>query len=186
MFLKCYLELTEPYAVVREAMGRPDAWLDGLAEETGRGGHDLLVEVGLALAGHRMFQTAQLHAGSLHEADRVASLPVRLRLEGSDRIFPTFEGTLDAAWLGDSRTQLALSLQYDPPLGALGRVADRALMHRVAETVARDFLDRAALRLLRAAAGLPAVPIPQAPAATGPVGGLRDDLAAGTGAQLAC
>jgi len=48
------------------------------------------------------------------------------------------------AGIGASRTQLAISAQYDPPLGSVGRALDRALLHRVAEATLKDFLDRVA------------------------------------------
>ena len=44
--------------------------------------------------------------------------------------------------LEDGRCQLAISARYDPPLGAVGRAIDRALLARVAEATVKDFLDR--------------------------------------------
>jgi hypothetical protein len=44
--------------------------------------------------------------------------------------------------VGEQRTRLAISARYRPPLGAVGRAADRVLLHRVAEATVKDFLDR--------------------------------------------
>ena len=44
-------------------------------------------------------------------------------------------------------TQLAINVRYEPPLGIIGAVADRALMHRVAEATIKDFTDQVATRL---------------------------------------
>ena len=41
-----------------------------------------------------------------------------------------------------TRTQLAMTARYTPPFGLLGRVADRGLLHRVAEATVKDFVDR--------------------------------------------
>jgi hypothetical protein len=49
--------------------------------------------------------------------------------------------------LGRDRTQLAISARYRPPLGAVGRVADRVLLHRVAEATVKDFLDQVGERI---------------------------------------
>jgi uncharacterized membrane protein len=46
------------------------------------------------------------------------------------------------AELEDGRCQLAISARYEPPLGAVGRAIDRALLSRVAEATLKDFLDR--------------------------------------------
>jgi uncharacterized membrane protein len=52
------------------------------------------------------------------------------------------EADLEVAALGGSRTQLSVSARYRPPLGSVGRVIDKALLHRVAEATIKDFLDR--------------------------------------------
>ena len=158
MFLKSYVELTMPFDEVRAAMDRrPRPWLNGLADAAERDGKRLLVDVGLELHGHDVSRRACLEVGEPVTAGRVSSLPFRLQVEGS-QLFPSLEGTLDAAWLGPDRTQVAIAAQYDPPLGVLGRAVDRALLHRVAEAVAQHFLETVAERLASrlTAAGGPA------------------------------
>jgi len=61
---------------------------------------------------------------------------------GAQRLFPLLEADLEVAGLGATRTQLSISARYRPPMGPLGRVLDRALLHRVAEAALKDFLDR--------------------------------------------
>lgn len=149
MFLKCYVEVPLPYAQVRERMAsQPGTWLGNLTDAAQRDGDRLLVEVGLTAAGHRLRRSASLETGSMRSDERVALLPVRLSIDDGNRLFPTMEGTLDAAWLGDRRSQLALALRYSPPLGLVGQAVDRALLHRVTETVMRSFLEAAAARLV--------------------------------------
>jgi hypothetical protein len=46
--------------------------------------------------------------------------------------------------MGPARSQLSLSARYAPPRGAAGKLADRALLHRVAEATIQDFVDRTA------------------------------------------
>jgi hypothetical protein len=141
MFLKTYTELPVEFEVVRAALLRhPRTWLEGTAAEAERHAGALLVDVGLELHGQELTRRARLELGSPIATDRVVSLPLRLRAERHAGLFPALEGTLDAAWLGPGRTHLALAAQYEPPFGAAGRVADRALLHRVAEAVARRLL----------------------------------------------
>jgi hypothetical protein len=54
------------------------------------------------------------------------------------------KGEIQVLPLDASRTQLSFKGSYDPPLGAVGRGIDRALLHRIAEATARDFLERLA------------------------------------------
>ncbi len=148
MFLKSYTELRLDFATVRNAMLlRPPRWLDGLMDAAEEDGEHLLTEVGLSVGGHELRRRAWLEVGDPITSERVASLPFRMRVQDHERLFPALEGTLDAAWLGPGRTHLALSAQYEPPFGAIGKIVDRTLLHRVAEVVAQRFLGRAAQHL---------------------------------------
>lgn len=149
VFLKCYVEVPLPYAEVRERMiSDPRAWLGDLTDAAQRDGERLLVEVGLSAAGRRLQRSAAIETGTVRADERIAMLPVRFSIDEASRLFPVMEGMLDAAWLGDNRSQLALELRYRPPLGLIGEAVDRALLHRVAETVMRGFLESAAARLV--------------------------------------
>lgn len=148
MFLKSYTELPVSFVDVQAAiLRRPRPWLDGLADVASQDGERMLVEVGLEVRGRAVARSAWLEVGEPLTTDRTASLPLRLRLQEHERLFPSLEGSLDAAWLGPACTHLALTVQYDPPFGILGRSVDRALLHRVAEAVARHFLETVAKRL---------------------------------------
>lgn len=148
MFLKSYTELAADFDRVQTALVRqPRPWLAGMAAEVERDGERLLADVGLELGGVQLEGATHLDVGEPAEAGRVTSLPLRLRVDERDRRFPAMEGTLDAAWLGEGRTHLALSLQYEPPSGLGGRTIDRALLHRVAEAIAGQLLERVAAGL---------------------------------------
>jgi hypothetical protein len=70
-------------------------------------------------------------------------LPMSWRPVGGESLFPSLEADVEVAALGVKRTQLSISARYRPPLGVVGQVIDRALLHRVAEATLKDFLDRA-------------------------------------------
>jgi hypothetical protein len=57
------------------------------------------------------------------------------------------EGTLHADPYGPQSTRLTLNARYDPPMGALGKLIDRALMHRLAQSTMDDFVIRLAATL---------------------------------------
>ena len=145
MFVKSVTEVDVDFEDVRAAMlNDPRAWLANIAATAGEDGDRLLVGVGLQVAGHEVSRRAELEVGEPITSDRVVLLPVRLRVEEYERLFPSLEGSLDAAWLGPGRTYLALTANYEPPFGIVGRAVDRALLHRVAEAVAQRFLEAVA------------------------------------------
>jgi hypothetical protein len=150
MFLKSYLELLADFTDVREAMlSSSQSWLQGLAVDAQHQRDQLLAQVGLLepRPARDRLATARLALGDPLVSERVVSIPIRIEIDPLG-LWPSFDGSLDAAWLGERRTQLAFSAQYDWPPSGSGPITDRALVHRVAETVAHDFLQKAALRLV--------------------------------------
>ena len=68
------------------------------------------------------------------------------------------DADLELGSLGQDRTQLAISARYRPPLGVVGRAADRVLVHRVAEATLKDFLDRLGQAILSQPGGAATMP----------------------------
>jgi hypothetical protein len=71
-----------------------------------------------------------------------ALIPLTWAPQRASAFLPDLEGDLELAAVGPRWTQLALSGRYHPPLGAPGRLGDRAVMHRVAEATVRDLVER--------------------------------------------
>lgn len=141
MFVKTYVEIPMDLRSVGDSLRQgASQWLPPLAARVEQDGERLLVDVGLSLGPYRLNRPARVVLGEPMLTERVVSIPFRLRVNGGERLFPCFEGSIDAAWLGPERTQVAVVAQYDPPFGLLGRALDRALLHRVAETIASEFL----------------------------------------------
>ena len=148
MFLKSHTEVPLQFAVVRDAMVRcPTSWLAEVALDTKLHAERLLVEVGLEMLMGKAGQQVRVEVGEAISTDRLASLPIRLRVEEGGRVVRSLDGSLDAAWLGEGRTHLALSAQYELPVALFEGYLDRALLHRVAESATQRFVQTAARRL---------------------------------------
>ena len=74
-------------------------------------------------------------------------VPMRWRATGAAGLFPSLEADLEIGTLGPGRTQVAISARYTPPLGAVGKAIDRAVLFRIAEATLKDFLDNVATAL---------------------------------------
>jgi hypothetical protein len=97
--------------------------------------------------GSSMGRTVDLELGSFEHGSEIARLPLRWLAKEHTNLFPTMVGELRLSDVGSAETELRLVGEYEPPLGALGAVADRMAGHRVAERSVRDFLEGVAHRL---------------------------------------
>jgi hypothetical protein len=149
MFVRYYMELDLPFEDVEtRLLATPDRWVPGILREAEDRGGLLLAEVGFPLGGERrVAKQVEISLGEPYRSSSKTALPITWTATGSGSLFPSMEADLEIAGLGASRTQLAISARYRPPLGAVGRALDRALMHRVAEATIKDFLDHVAQTL---------------------------------------
>lgn len=118
----------------------PRRWLPGLATDANHRGDVLLAEVGF---GERVRVKRQvvLELGPPVRSRTKTAIPLRWKASDHPGLFPALEADLEIAPLGDAGTQLSMSARYVPPLGAVGRAIDRALLSRVAEATLKNFLD---------------------------------------------
>jgi hypothetical protein len=143
MFARYFVELPMDTLRVERALLRdPQSWVPGLAGKANRHGDDLLAEVGFG-SEVRVERRVALEFGVPIQMPSKTVLPMRWSAAGARGLFPSLEADLEIAPIG-GRTQLAMSARYDPPLGAVGRAIDRAVLFRVAEATLKDFLDRVA------------------------------------------
>ena len=147
--------LIRHFAVIARPVGEVETdlaigaqqWMPALAWKSNGHGLQLLSELGFEVGKRRMARRIEVELGPLHPVGGVTLLPIRWKAASHAGVFPTLDGHLEIAPIGKSRTQLGLSASYEPPFGLLGKIADRALMHRVAEITVKDFLDRIGERL---------------------------------------
>jgi hypothetical protein len=152
MFVRYFTVLDTPAEPLRMALiDRSPEWLSTVALLSDRHRGDLVSRVGIPLSDHHsLSKVVRVRLGTATELGRTTMLPMSWEATGARGLFPVMEGDLELAPLGDGRAQLAMSARYRPPLGAAGRLADRAVLHRVAEATVKDFVDRVADRLVEA------------------------------------
>ncbi|HET9672500.1 MAG TPA: hypothetical protein VFQ40_06585 [Actinomycetota bacterium] len=143
MFARYFVELPLPPASVEDVLSSdPEAWLRPIAQRANHRGDELLADVGIGER-RRVERTVQLRLGTPIRAATKTVVPFSWEALGPTRgLFPTLDADLEIAPLGPARTQVAISARYAPPLGAVGRMLDRAVLHRVAEATIKDFLDQ--------------------------------------------
>ena len=139
MFIRYYVDLPLRFRDVEDVLlDAPSSWVPGLLRDAEDRGQHLLAEVGFDVDTRRIDKEVEIGIGEPNRLGRVTALPVSWRATGPERLFPQLDADLEIAALGDERTQLSISASYRPPMGALGRVLDKALMHRVAEATVKS------------------------------------------------
>ena len=90
----------------------------------------------------------RVQARELTRTDTSAGLAIRWEATGpGGRLFPVLDADIRLIPAGDSATLLTMTGSYRPPLGTLGDVLDRGILHRVAEVTIRNFLAEVAAQL---------------------------------------
>jgi hypothetical protein len=69
--------------------------------------------------------------------------PLRWRATGARSLFPLLKAELILADMS-GRVLISLRGVYDPPLGSIGRLVDRALLSRVADATVKSWVDQLA------------------------------------------
>jgi hypothetical protein len=152
MFARYFVELAVPAPEVERVLGTdPHGWLPGLAGDANHRGDLLLAEVGFGEA-IRVKREVVVELGPSVASSSKTFLPIRWQASELPGLFPALDADLEVAPLGPGRTRLAISARYAPPLGALGRAIDRAVLSRVAEATLKDFLDGVADAIVRSTA----------------------------------
>lgn len=113
--------------------------LDDLADVAYRRGENLSAKVG---PGRGLAKEVHLDIGVPQILKSGIAYPVKWRAPGATILFPELVGDLVLSKQGNSSTLLTLNGTYEPPLGFVGRVADRAGLHNVADATVRHWLDQ--------------------------------------------
>lgn len=117
-------------------------WMPDLAWKANGHGVRLLSELGFKVGERRIGKRIELDVGEPLRTPGLTLLPIRWRAATKAGLFPALDGQIEIAALGSTATQVGLSATYEPPLGLIGKIADRALLHRIAEVTVKDFVER--------------------------------------------
>lgn len=146
MFIEVATRVSASLADVEKSLDKLRTDLIELAGVAYREGEQLRARVGPTASIAREV-TMEIGVAEIHTYGLV--YPVYWRATEAGLLFPELTADLVLSKLGPTETELTLRGTYQPPLGALGRLADRALLKRVAEATVRDWMDRLAAALRR-------------------------------------
>lgn len=147
MFVYYFCHVAGPFEKARAVFeDDPQRWLPAYLEKAFDRGDALRVTVGIG-DGFRLSKDLLVSIGEIRKDEAKVSLPIDAKATGEARLFPHLSADLELARLGDELAQLTLRGSYKPPLGWVGQMLDRALLHRIAEAAVKDFVEQIAERL---------------------------------------
>ncbi|MEN8233913.1 MAG: hypothetical protein ABFR89_03185 [Actinomycetota bacterium] len=142
MFVQYYSEVARPYEDVAERCPLVLGQIEGWAESSYRDGEAIRGKVGPTSEGTLVAKTVRMSVGPAVESSDARRIPLTWEATGTPGLFPKMDAELVIARVSDDRTQVKIQGHYDPPLGSLGRLIDKALLHRVAEASTKALVDR--------------------------------------------
>ena len=144
MFVEYSTKVDAPLSQVEKTLDRVRASLEEWADIAYREGEQLRARVGPTA---KIAREVKLDIGvaEIHSSGLV--YPVHWTAQGAGLLFPELNADLFLSNAGSQRTNLKLRGTYQPPLGSLGRLVDRALLGRVAEATVTDWMERLARAL---------------------------------------
>jgi len=139
--------IEQPYRAVAATLAEgPLAWLPQVELAPGA----YTSELGIGNGDGRISRRLLVTAGAAQPFAYGLLVPIEWRAAQHPERYPTLAGVLRLEPSGPV-CRLRLDAHYVPPAGRLGAAVDRALLHNVAETSVREFVQRVAARLARGA-----------------------------------
>jgi hypothetical protein len=153
VLIQDFVQVNAPYAAVRgRLLEPPPRWLADDATAAYAEGERLFLTLGAAVGPRTVCKRVQVDLGAAYSRGEGVIVPLSWWATGAERFFPTLDADLEIMPMGPDQVMLTLMGRYEPPLGAVGRVVSRLVLHRVAEACVRSFLRRTAANLEKARA----------------------------------
>jgi hypothetical protein len=142
MFVHYETEVPLPMAEVESGIATLGSELGSMANVAYREGEELRARVGPGAGTVAKEVRVGIGSPEIHRSGLIYS--VRWSAVGSELIFPRLTADLIVSHVGPERTRLVLDGTYQPPLGQLGKMVDRVLLRRVADSTVQAWMDRLA------------------------------------------
>lgn len=146
MFVHYFTHVPLHLGIVEHRLDALRDALEEFADVAYREGEELRAKVGPSVDGFAKEVRLEIGVAEIHRTGLV--FPISWTAVGSKALFPKMTGDLILSHVGPEKTKLELEATYEPPLGLLGKVADRVVLGRYAESTIKNWVDRLAEALI--------------------------------------
>ena len=146
MFVRYFTLVPLHLGVVEHRLDALRGALEDWAGVAYREGEELRAKVGPSVGCYAKEVRLVIGAAEIHRTGLV--YPISWTATGAQALFPKLNGELVLSHVGQEKTKLLLEATYQPPMGPLGRVVDRVLLGRFAESTVKNWVDQLAEALI--------------------------------------
>lgn len=148
MFIQYFTHVPLELGEVETRLDGVRSQLDDWAGVAYREGEELRARVGPRVNGYAKTVRLEIGAPEIRPAGIV--YPINWTAKGAEALFPKLSADLILTQVGSAKTKVSLQGTYQPPMGTLGKAADRVLLKSVAEATIQDWVDRVAAAVIEA------------------------------------
>lgn len=148
ILIQDFADVAVPLGRIRGRFLSNDDWLVPLASAAQEDGEAITLRVGPGWAPDSVNRQVRVTLGLVHFRKSAVVVPLSWESVGLRSLFPMLDGEVEVTPLGPDSCRLTFSGSYTPPGGGFGARLDRALLHRVATSTVRSFLNKVATSLL--------------------------------------
>lgn len=141
MFLQYYGHVARPLEEIERLLPDLSSHFESWGEGSYREGEALRVRIGVDRKRRLVAKRVSLSMGTPAKGHATIRVPLSWVATGTPGLFPTMEADLVFARLDDDLTQVKFEGTYKPPLGPVGRLFDRGVLHRIAEASVKNLVD---------------------------------------------
>ncbi len=144
IFMDDFIDVPLSLALVRRCFVHSESWLADLADAAEADGAALRIQIGPPWVDRFEGRKVDVTLGPTRQRGEAVVMQIDWKASGLTSALPVLNGDLELAPLGPNLCRLTLAASYLPPCGEFGQALDHALMHRVAQSTVRSFLERLA------------------------------------------
>ena len=142
MFVHYFTDVPVPMADVERHLDQLRSHLGSWADVAYREGEELRTRVGPTDGAFAKEVRMELGIAQIHRTGLV--YPISWSATGAQVLFPKLDADLLISHVGSNQTKISLEGTYEPPLGSLGKVVDRVMLRKVADSTVKAWVDRLA------------------------------------------
>ncbi|MGC1419371.1 MAG: hypothetical protein WA786_04540 [Acidimicrobiales bacterium] len=144
IYIDDFVDVARDFEVLKYRFSGDGQWLAPLATVATQDGETLRMRIGPSWASGLVSREVRVTISPPRERDGALVRSLAWVPSEWQSLFPLLDGDIELAPIGSDWCRLSLSAAYTPPFGGFGVRVDRAMLHHVAASTVRSFLNQMA------------------------------------------